>query len=75
MEKRTTHYNRILTHLRKYGCITSWESIMEYGNTRLSATIYELRQNGYVIDSEYVKATNRFGDKVSFVRYTLKHKF
>lgn len=45
---------------------------MEYGNTRLSATIYDLRQNGYTIESEFVKATNRFGDKVSFVRYVLK---
>lgn len=44
--------DRILRHLEKYGSITSWEAIKEYGCTRLSQYIYLLRNEGYlVIDS------------------------
>ena len=44
--------DRILNHLEKYGSITSWEAIKEYGCTRLSQYIYLLRNEGYlVIDS------------------------
>lgn len=44
----------ILKHLQEFGCITSWEAIMEYGCTRLSQYIYLLRKDGYNITSENV---------------------
>lgn len=39
----------ILKHLKKYGSITSWESIRQYGATRLAAIIKILRNEGYNI--------------------------
>ena len=40
---------RILDHLLKFGTITSWEAVKEYGCTRLSQYIYLLRNEGYQI--------------------------
>ena len=69
--KEITQYDRVLAHLKVKGKITSWESIMEYGITRLSAVIYILRKDGYNISSKFQSAKNRYGDIVSFVEYTL----
>ena len=40
---RTTHTDRIEQYFREHGSITSWEAIKEFGITRLSAVIYNLR--------------------------------
>ena len=69
-----THHERILRHLKEIGGITSWEAIMEYGNTRLSATIHKLRKDGYNISSKAERAKNRYGEQVHFVRYILEDK-
>lgn len=68
---RVTHQDRILNHLKKYGSITSWEAIREYGITRLSAVIYNLRKD-YNITSTFETATNRYGDKISYAKYILE---
>ena len=60
----------IQLHLIEKGNITSWEAIKEYGATRLSAIIYNLRHN-YEMDikSERVDFTDRFGNKSSYAKY------
>lgn len=45
---------RVLKHLQEYGSITSWEAIEEYGATRLSAIIYNLRKKGFKIKTDFV---------------------
>lgn len=64
----------ILEHLKKYGSIDSMTAIKEYGNTRLSATIYLLRKDGYIIQNEPCFAVNRYGRKVQYVKYKLVGK-
>lgn len=66
-----SHYDRILRHLRDYGSITSFEAFKEYGNTRLSATIFLLRKDGYKISSERIGLKNRYGKTVYFAKYIL----
>ena len=70
-EKRITHSDRILAYLQDKGHITSWQAIREFGITRLSAVIYNLRHDGYNIQSESVSRKNRYGDKVTFAKYVL----
>lgn len=70
---RITHQDRILNHLITKGSITSWEAIKEYGITRLSAVIFNLRKE-YNIRSEIEKSTNRYGDKISYAKYILERK-
>lgn len=72
MNKRITHYDHVLQYLRDYGKITSWEAITEFGNTRLSATIYLLRKDGWNISTEYKTAKNRYGNTVSYAVYKLE---
>ncbi len=65
----------IMLHLQEKGSITSWEAIKEYGATRLSAIIYNLRYKyGMEIETEQVDFTDRFGSKASYGKYVLKNK-
>jgi hypothetical protein len=59
-------------HLVEKGSITSWEAIKEYGATRLSAIIYNLRERGMNIDTVMVEFTDRFGSKAKYAKYILK---
>lgn len=62
-------------HLENHGAITSWEAIKEYGATRLSSIIYNLRhQYGLNIENEWVEFTDRFGSKSKYVKYTLNRE-
>lgn len=70
--KDLTQTDMILIHLQENNGITSWEAIKEYGCTRLSARIYQLRKRGYNIENERVYTKNRYGKPVSFARYVLK---
>ena len=63
----------IMYHLQQNGSITSWEAIKEYGATRLSAIIYNLRYKYNMnIINEQINFTDRFGNKSYFVKYVLK---
>lgn len=46
---KTTHVYNALQYMIKHGSITSYEAFVELKNTRLSSTIYELR-NRYGVD-------------------------
>ena len=59
----------IMYHLKKFGQITTWEAIKEYGATRLSAIIFNLRDEGYNIESRPASRINRFGNSVNYVQY------
>lgn len=63
----------IMQHLLENGNITSWEAIKEYGATRLSAIIYNLRHKyGMNIETEDVQFTDRYGHNASFAKYLYK---
>lgn len=66
--------DRILNHLEKYGSITSWEAIIEYGCSRLSEYIRQIRADNYLIMNVTEKGTNRYGEPTNWVRYTLVEK-
>ena len=73
MTKRrsNTHYTRLLDYLKKFKNITSLDAIRDLGNTRLSATIYELRKDGYNIISEDLTVKNRWGNNTTVAKYKL----
>jgi hypothetical protein len=73
MMKRVTLYDRVENYLKENGSITSWEAIKEFGATRLSAIIYVLRNEREMnIDTIYETGKNRYGDKITYAKYTLK---
>lgn len=65
---------RVLAYMEEHGSISSMEAFKDLGVTRLSAVIFDLRADGYEIDAKREKTVNRYGDKVSFARYTLRDK-
>lgn len=68
---KTTQTQQVIKHLRYYGKISSWEAFQEYGITRLSARIHNLRQSGFNIKSEKKTTTTRLGNKTTYAEYTL----
>lgn len=71
MEK-TTQEKEVLDYLRKIGSITSWKAIVEFGATRLSAIIYNLRKKGYNIETNDLIVKNRYGNATVIAKYVLK---
>tara|TARA_R100000742_G_C4262504_1_gene80326 strand:+ start:248 stop:484 length:237 start_codon:yes stop_codon:yes gene_type:complete len=61
--ERETHKTRLLDYLKRYGSITSLEAIRDLGNTRLSATIFVLKNEGHSITAEDSKVATRWTNK------------
>ena len=62
----------IKQHLEQYGSITSWEAIKEYGATRLSSIIYNLRYNYNMnIINDNIEFIDRYGNKSNYAKYIL----
>ena len=74
MDSFETKSNQVREHLIVNGTITSWEAIQKYHATRLSAIIFNLRKQGYVIDSEWESSIDKEGRTSRFVRYILKNR-
>lgn len=70
-EKKFNKTEKVLEHLKKYGCITSLEAIELYGATRLSAIIFNLRKRGYDITTIDIPFVDRFGSKSIYGKYIL----
>ena len=66
-------HSQVLAHLQKRGSITSWEAIQEYGATRLSAIIFDLKKKGYNIQTIMMESTDRNGETSRYARYILKN--
>lgn len=63
---------RILRHLQDYGSITPMEAISDYGIMRLGARIFELKDRGYLIVTDTVRARNRYGEPTHYAKYVYK---
>lgn len=66
-----TQNEKVLRHMQDFGSITSMDAFTEYGCTRLSARIKDLRDAGISINATRETRVNRYGEKVSFARYSI----
>lgn len=70
-----TKTEAVLKHLEEVGHITSLEAIKEYGATRLSAIIFNLRHKYNMnIENEWIEFTDRYGSKSRYVKYTYERR-
>jgi hypothetical protein len=67
-----TQKEMVLRHLKDYGSITSWEAIQQYGVTRISAVIFNLKEDGCCFEEEWVYTTNRYGNPTAYKKYMLR---
>ena len=71
---RETHKTRLIKYLKKYGSITPIQAIQDLGNTRLAATIFQLKELGWHIKTEDLKVNTRWGTTTTVAKYTLMFK-
>ena len=69
--QKQTKTQQILKHLQKRKSITSWDAIMLYKATRLSAIIHTLRKKGLHIVTTAIKSKDVNGNEVTFAKYVL----
>ena len=66
--ERTNKTQQVLRHLQTKGTITSMEAFEQYGATRLSAIIFNLRVH-YIIDTVDMEIVDRYGNTCHFAKY------
>lgn len=69
MAKGKTYKENILYHLQRFGSITDVKARDIYGTTRCSEYIRQLREEGYLITTEWRNGRNRYGRKTRFGVY------
>jgi len=57
---RETHKTRLIKYLKQYGSITTLQAIRDLGNTRLAATVYELKELGWKIETGSKRVNTRW---------------
>lgn len=62
----------ILQWLQANASISSMEAFENFGATRLSSIIFNLRKKGYNIETVTCEGTDRFGNRMQFARYYLR---
>ena len=67
-----TKTQAVKDHLKVNGSITTWQAIQMYGETRLSAVIHSLREQGWKIESVWKEGTDRNGNDSRWVEYVLR---
>lgn len=66
--KTGTQNSVILNHLMNIGPITQHIAIEKYGIYCLAARIRNLKDKGYLIESEYIEVRTRYGNGVTHVK-------
>lgn len=62
---------RVLQYMMDYGSITGHQAITDLGMTEVRSRISELMRAGFSISKEWETSKNKFGESVTFVRYSL----
>ena len=62
----------VLQWLQTGASISSMEAIENFGATRLSAIIFNLKRKDYNIETVTCEGTDRFGNPMRFARYYLR---
>lgn len=67
----TRQQERILVYMEACGSITPLEAFAELGVTKLATRVSELRREGIPIVKSSETRKNRFGETVTYARYSL----
>lgn len=66
-----TQADRVLQYIGLWGGITRAQAINECGVGNLTAVISDIRKAGIPIVMTMIDGKNRFGEKISFARYSI----
>ena len=68
---KITQCERIVKYCNDFGSITTLQAFQDLGVTRLASRINDLKNQGYVIKSQFVTSKNRYGEAVSYKKYEI----
>lgn len=68
---KPTQKDRVVAYINEFGSITTWQAYADLGITRLSARIWELKEEGYIFKKDRVKRMNRYNQPISFDKYMI----
>ena len=63
---------KVLKYMTEHGSITQLDALREFGCMRLASRISDLRKSGVPIKKEMETAKNRYGEPISYARYSLR---
>ena len=69
--RKLTQKQKILRHLQEVGAITPVQAFFDYSIMRLATRIFELKEDGYDIETIMLKSENKFGEPVRYAQYKL----
>lgn len=67
--KRPIQADRIIAYMKEHGGITSLDAARDIGCMRLGARIFEIKERGIEVKSEFINVENRFGEICRVKRY------
>ena len=72
--KKPGHKERVLKYMLDFGSITYLDAVADLGVARLADVIFRLRKDGYQIITNDEHGKNRYGEKVTYARYSFAKK-
>ena len=71
-EQRLTQCMKIVKYMHDFGSITPVQAMQDLGVMRLAARISDLEADGWDIQHERETGRNRYGEKTTYAKYSLK---
>ena len=68
---KLTQKEKVLRHLQEVGALTPVQAFFDYSIMRLATRIFELKEDGYKIETIMLKSENKFGEPVRYAQYKL----
>ena len=73
--KGNRQYDRVLRYMQTQGSITRAQAMNDIGVANLTAVIDYLRHRvGVPIKTNLVKGTNRYGEKITYAKYSIEEE-
>lgn len=60
----------VIDYMEEFGSITPIDAFRDLGITRLSAIVFNLKEEGHDIDKVIETGKNRFGNRTRYARYS-----
>ena len=67
--KLTKREQRVFDYAMEFNGITSLEAFVDLGETRLSGCIFQLKQKGVNISTQFIDVKNRYGEARRVKKY------
>lgn len=74
LEHKPTQCEKIIKYINDFGHISAYQAFTDLGVTQLGARIFELKEKGYIFETEIRKTKNRYGEPVHYKIYKLKEQ-